>query len=60
MTNGDRLRAMSDEDLAELMVTIRYDTAIEILNILNGSMRGRDEVLESVIGWMQEEVKEDE
>lgn len=59
MTNGDKIRLMSDEELAELMVVTRYDTVIDILNLINGSMRDREEMSESVVEWLREEVQED-
>lgn len=60
MTNGDKIRLMSDEEQADLIVITRYDTVIDSLNLIKESMRDRDNVPEATIEWLREEVQEDD
>lgn len=60
MTNGDIVRQMSDEELAELMVITVYNAAIAILDKVKKSIRDQEEMSESVIEWLREEVHEDD
>ena len=51
ITNADRIRAMSDEELAEQLYLLRLDALR--LEGFEGFIEAKDEVLE----WLKEEVK---
>ena len=54
MTNADRIRSMSDEELAEFVIGVLCYTKLPYMEIREKALRDNE-----LIDWLEQEVKDD-